>query len=129
MDVKNNRNVWIHNNYQVAKDAVLNGNVWYCGHDSQVHAVAIKLIPISSGTDIAPWESEVYSPGTFSTTFQKAAGFYQSAPFKNVNIEKTFALVARVIDDPGAGMDDSVLAEDRLFEFTICPTYNGTDCF
>jgi hypothetical protein len=69
-DVAGTRNVAIHRFDQVAQDANLNGNIWYCGDDNQVHAVAIKLIPISTGTDIAPWESEVYSPGTFSTSFQ-----------------------------------------------------------
>ena len=70
----------------------------------------------------------MYSEGPFTTSFQKAAGFYQAAPPKESDVGKTFALVARVIDDPGAGMDDSVLAEDSVFEFIVCETYNGTTC-
>jgi hypothetical protein len=38
--------------------------------------------------------------------------------------------VARVVDDPGAGMDDDILAEDTLFQFTVCDKddYDGVNC-
>jgi hypothetical protein len=66
--------------------------------------------------------------GPFSTSFNKSAGFHQHAPSTEADVEKTFALVARIIDDPGAMMDDNVLAEDDLFEFTICETYDEFNC-
>lgn len=127
-DVAGTRKVPIIRGDTVAVDAVLNANIYYCGHDNQIHAVAIEMFPVSSGTDIAPWESEMYSPGVFTQAFQESGGFYQSAPFKNVDIGKTFALVARVVDDPGAMMDDNVLAEDAEFDFTVCQTYDEFNC-
>jgi hypothetical protein len=124
-DVAGDRHVPLFRGDQVSADGNLNGNVFYCGGDGQVHAITIKFIPLSTDAVTSAWEAAFYSDGPFSSDLTQGGGFYQQVPKE---VGKKFAFLPRVIGEPGATPDSSVLAQGPAFEFTVCATFDGTNC-
>lgn len=130
MDVKPNhdgthRQVPIYRGDMVAQDALLNGNINYCSYDKGRHTVAIKLVPVSPEAITSAWEAAFFTDGNFTRQLQRAGGFYQQAPDEP---GLTFELLARIIDQPGGSPDESDMAQDAPFPFTICDIFDGVTC-
>jgi hypothetical protein len=121
-DVAGDRKVQLFNHDQIAAGADINGNVYFCGGDGQVHAITIKFIPLTPDAIASAWEAAFYSDGPFTPDLTRGGGFYQHLPKDEVGTQ--YALIPRVIGEPGPTPDSDVLAEGEAFEFTLCPTFD-----
>jgi hypothetical protein len=118
------RNIPLKRGEMIAADGNINGNVFYCGGDGQVHAITIKFYPLY-GTVTAAWEVAFYSDGPFTQQLTEGGGFYQQVPDE---VGATFTFIPRVIGEPGATPDANVLAQGTPWDFTVCATFDGTLC-